>query len=106
LYFDNSEAKWNSCYVYIGHGTWTSVYPLTRVSGTQYLWQLAKADFNGGGSWNGATGWVLCYEKWWDSNGESIDKYTWHGDKNVTQKSTSAWVDTKIYKTNGTASTK
>ena len=106
LYFDNSEAKWNSCYVYIGHGTWTSVYPLTRVSGTQYLWQLAKADFNGGGSWNGATGWVLCYEKWWDNKGESIDKYTWHGDKNVTQKSTSAWVDTKIYKTNGTASTK
>ena len=106
LYFDNSEAKWNSCYVYIGHGTWTSVYPLTRVSGTQYLWQLAKADFNGGGSWNGATGWVLCYEKWWDNKGESIDKYTWHGDKNVTQKSTSAWDDTKIYKTNGTASTK
>ena len=106
LYFDNSEAKWNSCYVYIGHGTWTSVYPLTRVSGTQYLWKLAKADFNGGGSWNGATGWVLCYEKWWDSKGESIDKYTWHGDNNVTQKSTSAWVDTKIYKTNGTASTK
>lgn len=106
LYFDNSEAKWNSCYVYIGHGTWTSVYPLTRVSGTQYLWQLAKADFNGGGSWNGATGWVLCYEKWWDNKDESIDKYTWHGDKNVTQKSTSAWVDTKIYKTNGTASTK
>ena len=105
LYFDNSEAKWNSCYVYIGHGTWTSVYPLTRVSGTQYLWKLAKADFNGGASWNGATGWVLCYEKWWDSKGESVDKYTWHGDKNVTQKTGSAWVDTKIYKTNGTAST-
>ena len=106
LYFDNSEAKWNSCYVYIGHGTWTSCYPLTRVSGTQYLWKLAKADFNGGGSWNGATGWVLCYEKWWDSKGESIDKYVWHGDKNVTKKSTSAWVDTKIYKTNGTTSVK
>lgn len=106
LYFDNSEAKWSKCYVYIGHSTWTSCYPLTRVSGTQYLWKLAKADFNGGGTWNGASGWVLCYEKWWDSNGESIDKYTWHGDKNVTQKSTSAWVDTKIYKTNGTASTK
>ena len=105
LYFDNSEAKWNSCYVYIGHGTWTSVYPLTRVSGTQYLWKLSS-NFNGGNSWNGATGWVLCYEKWWDSRGESIDKFTWHGDKNVTQKSTSAWVDTKIYKTNGTASTK
>ena len=105
LYFDNSEAKWNSCYVYIGHGTWTSVYPLTRVSGTQYLWKLSS-NFNGGNSWNGATGWVLCYEKWWDSKGESIDKYTWHGDKNVTQKSISAWVDTKIYKTNGTASTK
>ena len=106
LYFDNSEAKWEKCYVYIGHSTWTSVYPLTRVSGTQYLWKLAKADFNSGNSWNGADGWVLCYEKWWDSKAETIDKYTWHGDKNVTQKSTSAWVDTKIYKTNGTASTK
>ena len=105
LYFDNSEAKWSSCYVYIGHSTWTSCYPLTRVSGTQYLWKLAKADFNGGGAWNNATGWVLCYEKWWDSNGESIDKYTWHGDKNVTQKRTSAWSASYIYKTNGTAST-
>ncbi len=105
LYFDNSEAKWSSCYVYIGKGDYTSCYPLTRVSGTQYLWQLAKADFNGGSSWNGATGWVLCNEKWWDGNSESIDKYTWHGAKNVTQKTGSAWVDTKIYKTNGTAST-
>ena len=105
LYFDNSEAKWSSCYVYIGHSTWTSCYPLTRVSGTQYLWKLAKADFNGGGSWNSATGWVLCNEKWWDSNGESIDKFTWHGDKNVTQKRTSAWSASYIYKTNGTAST-
>ena len=104
LYFDNSEAKWNSCYVYIGHSTWTSVYPLTRVSGTQYLWKLAKADFNGGGSWNNATGWVLCYEKWWDSNGESIDKYTWHGAKNVTKKRTTAWSASYIYKTNGTVS--
>ena len=104
LYFDNSEAKWNSCYVYIGHSTWTSVYPLTRVSGTQYLWKLAKADFNGGGAWNGATGWVLCYEKWWDSKDESIDKYTWHGAKNVTKKRTSAWSASYIYKTNGTVS--
>ena len=104
LYFDNSEAKWSSCYVYIGHSSWTSCYPLTRVSGTQYLWKLAKADFNGGGSWNNATGWVMCYEKWWDSNGESIDKYTWHGAKNVTKKRTSAWSASYIYKTNGTVS--
>ena len=104
LYFDNSEAKWSNCYVYIGHSTWTSCYPLTRVSGTQYLWKLAKADFNGGSAWNGASGWVLCNEKWWDNQSESIDKYTWHGAKNVTKKSTSAWVNTKIYKTNGTTS--
>ena len=104
LYFDNSEAKWSSCYVYIGHSTWTSCYPLTRVSGTQYLWKLAKADFNSGSAWNGATGWVLCNEKWWDSNGESIDKYTWHGAKNVTKKRTSAWSASYIYKTNGTVS--
>ena len=104
LYFDNSEAKWSNCYVYIGHSTWTSCYPLTRVSGTQYLWKLAKADFNGGSAWNGATGWVLCYEKWWDANGESIDKYTWHGAKNVTKKRTSAWSASYIYKTSGTVS--
>ena len=100
LYFDNSEAKWSSCYVYIGHSTWTSCYDMTRVSGTQYLWKL-PANFNGGSAWNGASGWVVCKEKWWASNGESIDKYVWHGDKNVTKKSTSAWEDTKIYKTNG-----
>ena len=104
LYFDNSEAQWSSCYVYIGHSSWTSCYPLTRVSGTQYLWKLAKADFNGGSAWNGATGWVLCYEKWWDSKDESIDKYTWHGAKNVTKKRTSAWSASYIYKTNGTVS--
>ena len=103
LYFDNSEAKWTNCYVYIGHSTYTSCYDMTRVSGTQYLWQL-PANFNGGNSWNGATGWVVCKEKWWASNGESIDKYTWHGAKNVTKKSTSAWVNTNIYKTNGTTS--
>ena len=105
LYFDNSEAKWEKCYVYIGHSSWTSCYDMTRVAGTQYLWKL-PSNFNGGSSWNSATGWVVCKEKWWASNGESIDKYTWHGDKNVTQKATSAWVDSNIYKTNGTASTK
>ena len=105
LYFDNSEAKWSSCYVYIGHGSHVCCYPLTRVSGTQYLWKLAKANFNGGQTWGGADGWVLCNEKWWDKADESIDKYTWHGDKNVTQKRTSAWSASYIYKTNGTAST-
>ena len=103
LYFDNSEAQWSSCYVYIGHSSHTCCYPMTRVSGTQYLWQLAKANFNSGNAWNGASGWVVCKEKWWDKADESIDKYIWHGDKNVTKKSTSAWVDTKIYKTNGAA---
>ena len=102
LYFDNSEAKWEKCYVYIGKGDYTSCYDMTRVPGTQYLWQL-PANFNGGNSWNGATGWVVCYEKWWASSNETIDKYIWHGDNNVTKKSTSAWVDTKIYKTNGAA---
>ena len=105
LYFDNSEAKWANCYVYIGKSDYTSCYAMSRVSGTQYLWKLAY-NFNGGNSWDNATGWVVCYEKWWDNQHESIDKFTWHGDKNVTQKNTSAWVDTKIYKTNGTASTK
>ena len=110
LYFDDSEAKWSdnskSPYVYIGHSTWTTCYgPMTRVAGTQYLFILKKANFNGGSTWNNATGWVICNEKWWDGNGESIDKFTWHGDKNVTQKRTSAWSASNVYKTNGTAST-
>ena len=110
LYFDDSEAKWSdnskSPYVYIGHSTWTACYgPFTRVSGTQYLFKLAKANFNNGGTWNGASAWVICNEKWWDTSGESIDKFTWHGDKNVTQKRTTAWSASYIYKTNGTAST-
>ena len=104
LYFDNSTAKWTNCYVYIGHSTWTSVYPLTRVSGTQYLWKLAKADFNGGKTWEGASGWVVCKEKWWDSNGETIDKFVHHGAKNVTEKKTSAWSASYIYKADGTKS--
>ena len=103
LYFDNSEAKWTNCYVYIGHGSYTSCYAMSRVSGTQYLWKL-PSNFNGGNKWDGATGWVVCKEKWWDSQSESIDKYTWHGAKNVTKKSTSAWSDANIYKTNGTTS--
>ena len=102
LYFDNSEAKWEKCFVYIGKSDYTSCYDMTRVPGTQYLWQL-PANFNGGSAWNGATGWVVCKEKWWASSQETIDKYIWHGDNNVTKKSTSAWVDTKIYKTNGAA---
>lgn len=110
LYFDDSEAKWSdnskSPYVYIGHNTWTACYgPFTRVSGTQYLFKLAKANFNNGGTWNGASAWVISNEKWWDTSGESINKFTWHGDKNVTQKRTSAWSASYIYKTNGTAST-
>lgn len=102
LYFDNSEAKWEKCYVYIGKSNYTSCYDMTRVPGTQYLWQL-PANFNGGKSWDSATGWVVCYEKWWPNANETIDKYIWHGDNNVTKKSTTAWVDTKIYKTNGAA---
>ena len=110
LYFDDSEAKWSdnskSPYVYIGYSSWTACYgPFTRVSGTQYLFKLAKANFNNGGTWNGASAWVICNEKWWDTSGESIDKFTWHGDKNVTQKRTTAWSASYIYKTNGTAST-
>ena len=103
LYFDNSEAKWSNCYVYIGHASYTSCYAMTRVSGTQYLWKLASS-FNGGSAWNGATGWVVSMEKWWDNAGESIDKYVWHGDKNATKKRTSAWSASNIYKTNGTTS--
>ena len=101
LYFDNSTSQWTNCYVYIGHGSHTSCYDMSRVSGTQYLWKL-PSNFNGGNSWDNADGWVVCKEKWWSSKGESIYKFVHHGDKNVTDITKSAWEDNKIYKTNGT----
>lgn len=103
LYFDNSTAKWTNCYVYIGHGSYTSCYAMTRVSGTQYLWKL-PSNFNSGNNWGGASGWVVCKEKWWDSNGEDIYKFVYHGNNNVTNIRTSAWNATTIYKADGTQS--
>ena len=101
LYFDNSTSKWTNCYVYIGHSSYTSCYAMSRVSGTQYLWKL-PANFNGGSTWNNATGWVVCKEKWWDSNNEDIYKFVYHGNNNVTNIRTSAWNATTIYKANTT----
>ena len=104
LYFDNSTSQWSECYVYIGHNNnngWVSCYTMSRVSGTQYLWKL-PANFNGGNNWGGATGWVVCKEKWWDSQEEDIYKFVYHGDKNVTNLTTNAWEDSKIYKADGT----
>ena len=103
LYFDNSTAKWTNCYVYIGHGSYTSCYAMTRVSGTQYLWKLAS-NFNSGNKWGGASGWVVSKDKWWDSNGEDIYKFVYHGNNNVTNIRTSAWNATTIYKADGTQS--
>lgn len=104
LYFDNSTSQWSECYVYIGHNNnngWVSCYTMSRVSGTQYLWKL-PANFNGGNNWGDATGWVVCKEKWWDSQEEDIYKFVYHGDKNVTNLTTNAWEDSKIYKADGT----
>ena len=104
LYFDNSTAKWTNCYVYIGHGSYTSCYAMTRVSGTQYLWKLAS-NFNGGNKWGGASGWVVSSEKWWDSkDGEDVYKFVYHGNNKVTDIRTSAWNATTIYKADGTQS--
>ena len=103
LYFDNSTAKWTNCYIYIGHGSYTSCYAMTRVSGTQYLWKL-PSNFNSGNKWGGASGWVVCKEKWWNSNGEDIYKFVYHGNNNVTNIRTSAWNATTIYKADGTQS--
>ena len=103
LYFDNSTAQWTNCYVYIGHGSYTSCYAMSRVSGTQYLWTL-PSNFNSGNKWGGASGWVVSKEKWWDSNGEDIYKFVYHGNKNVTNILTSAWNATAIYKADETQS--
>ena len=104
LYFDNSTAKWTNCYVYIGHGSYTSCYAMTRVSGTQYLWKLAS-NFNDGNKWGGASGWVVSSEKWWDNkDGENVYKFVYHGNNKVTDIRTSAWNATTIYKADGTQS--
>ena len=103
LYFDNSTTQWTNCYVYIGHGSYTSCYAMSRVSGTQYLWKL-PSNFNSGNKWGGASGWVVSKEKWWDSNGEDIYKFVYHSNNNVTNIRTSAWNATTIYKADGTQS--
>ena len=104
LYFDNSTAKWTNCYVYIGHGSYTSCYAMSRVSGTQYLWKLAS-NFNSGNKWGGASGWVVSSEKWWDSKDqEDVYKFVYHGNNKVTDIRTSAWSATTIYKADGTQS--
>ena len=102
LYFDNSEAQWTNCYVYIGHGSHTCCYPMSRVSGTQYLWKLAKGNFNGGNTWSGANGWVVSKDNWWASSNEDVYKFVYHGNNNVTDIYNSAWDATKIYKATGT----
>ena len=103
LYFDNSTAKWTNCYVYIGHGSYTSCYAMSRVSGTQYLWKLAS-NFNGGKEWGGASGWVVSSEKWWDNSKEDVYKFVYHGNNKVTNIRTSVWNATTIYKADGTQS--
>ena len=103
LYFDNSTAQWESCNVYIGHGSYTSCYAMKRVSGTQYLWILAKG-FNNGNAWNNASGWVVSKDNWWASSYEDVYKFVYHGNKNVTNIRTSAWSANTIYKAEGTQS--
>lgn len=103
LYFDNSTAQWESCNVYIGHGSYTSCYAMKRVSGTQYLWKLA-AGFNSGNSWDNASGWVVSKDNWWASSYEDVYKFVYHGNKNVTNIRTSAWSANTIYKAEGTQS--
>lgn len=103
LYFDNSTSRWENCYVYIGHDSHTSCYSMTRVSGTQYLWNL-PANFNGGNSWGNASGWVICCEKWWESSEENVYKFVYHGSEKVTDITTGAWDAGNIYKADGTTS--
>ena len=103
LYFDNSTAQWTNCYVYIGHGSYTSCYAMSRVSGTQYLWKL-PSNFNSGNKWGGASGWVVSSEKWWNSSNEDVYKFVYHTAKAVTNIRTNAWNATTIYKADGTQS--
>lgn len=106
LYFDNSEAQWDNCRVYIGHDKWLAFYNMSRVSGTEHLWKLSS-DFNSGNSWNDATHWGFTSD-YWEAKEQSVIKIVYTGDKKFTYDNTNtvdeeAWTNDKIYKTNGTA---
>ena len=106
LYFDNSEAQWDNCRVYIGHDKWLAFYNMSRVSGTEHLWKLSS-DFNSGNSWNDATHWGFTSD-YWEAKEQSVIKIVYTGDKKFTYDNTNtvdenAWKNDKIYKTNGTA---
>ena len=99
MYFDNSETKWTSCYMYIGHNSYGRAYTMSLVSGTRYLWK-----YTNDGTWSGATAWYVSSEQWGDwtgGKGESVTgKACWHTENTFTHPYTSAY-GANVYKATG-----
>lgn len=91
MYFDNSNTKFENCYLYIGNNTTTSMAPMERVLGTKYLYKVENYTFNS------ALVWYVSSENWnWTNNtsDESVFKYTYHNDKTCTNVYESTWQST------------
>ena len=89
FYFDNTNTNFENCYLYIGHNTYTSRVAMSRVLGTQYLYELKNY------TWENALAWYVSSEDWgWEGSEESIYKMSYHTDKTCTNIYESAWQST------------
>lgn len=61
LYFDNSIAQWDNVYFVIGHSSYSSVYSMSKISGTNIYYKSLS-------SWDGATYFsFICTSSAWTS---------------------------------------
>lgn len=61
LYFDNSIAQWDNVYFVIGHSSYSSVYSMSKISGTNLYYKALP-------SWSGATYFsFICTSSAWSS---------------------------------------
>ena len=100
LYYDNSESKWSSCYVYVGHHSYTKIFDMSLVSGTRYLYKATTF-----GTWNDAKGWYISSEKWdgYPKNECIIGKACYHSANAFTFPYESDFTSGYIYKGSSTA---
>ena len=99
LYYDNSKSKWSSCYVYVGHHSYTKIFDMSLVSGTRYLYKATTF-----GSWNDAKGWYISSEKWneYPKNECIIGKACYHSANAFTFPYESDFTSGYIYKGSST----
>ena len=82
FYYDNSVTQYSSCYIYIGHNSWSDgTQKMSLVSGTRYLY-----SYNFSSKWDGATNWFICAQS---KNGNSTSiSNAWNTAKGYSKKPT------------------